>query len=291
MTWDIVSTHRCALGESPVWDKDKNRVLWVDILTGEIHHFYPESGRHDTDRTGQKTGAIALRKSGGLIAALENGFYEIDIDNRLQNLISNPEKHLPDNRFNDGKCDPTGRFWAGTMSMCDRPGTGKLYALEKDLSVTVKIENVSCSNGLAWSPDQKIFYYIDTLTQNVVAYDFEALTGHISNPEIAIQIPKAEGYPDGMTIDSEGMLWIAIWNGWKIARFNPFTGKKISEVKLPAAQITSCTFGGKDLTDLYVTSARTGLTGEQLNKQPYAGSLFMIGDTHCRGLETFEFMG
>jgi sugar lactone lactonase YvrE len=260
----ISNTHD--LGESPVWDKNKDRVLWVDILAGEIHHYYPKSGRHGIYSTGQKTEAIALRKSGGLIAALENGFYEIDIDNRLQNLISNPEKHLPDNRFNDGKCDPTGIFWAGTMSMTDRPGAGKLYVLEKDLSVTVKLENVSCSNGLAWSPDQKIFYYIDTLTQNVVAYDFD--DHRFRRYVMDRNLEWLEGSP-----------------------VQPVYRKRISEVKLPAAQITSCTFGGKDLTDLYVTSARTGLASGQIKEQPYAGSLFMIKDTHCRGLETFEFTG
>lgn len=291
MIWEVVNNHKCALGEGPVWDHDKNRILWVDILEGKIHHIYPESGLHHAYNTGQKTGAIALRKSGGMIAALENGFYEIDIDNQLQNLIYNPEGHLPDNRFNDGKCDPAGRFWAGTMAMNDVPGAGKLYVLEKDLSVATKIEHVGCSNGLAWSPDQKTFYYIDTLTQNVVAYDFDISTGHITNPKIVIQIPKNEGYPDGMTIDSEGMLWIAIWNGWKVVRFNPLTGQKISEISLPAAQITSCTFGGKDLTDLYITSAKTGLTPEQLKEQPHAGSLFVIKNTGCQGLKTHKFLG
>lgn len=291
MIWEIVNNHKCALGEGPVWDSDKSRILWVDILEGEIHHFYPESRLHHVYKTGQKTGAIALKKSSGIIAALENGFYEIDIDNQLQNLIYNPEEHLPDNRFNDGKCDPAGRFWAGTMAMNDVPGAGKLYVLEKDLSVATKIEHVGCSNGLAWSLDQKTFYYIDTLTQNVVAYDFDISIGHIANPKIVVQIPKNEGYPDGMTIDSEGMLWIAVWNGWKVVRFNPLTGQKISEISLPAAQITSCTFGGKDLTDLYITSAKTGLTPEQLKEQPYAGSLFVIKNTGCQGLKTHKFLG
>ena len=203
-------------------------------------------------------------------------------------MISNPEPHLPGNRFNDGKCDPAGRFWAGTMSHTDEPEKGSLYLLDKDLSVTQKIENVSISNGLAWSPDQNTFYYIDTPTKKVAAFHFDKTNGNIENKRYVIQFSNNEGTPDGMTIDSEGMLWIAHWDGWQISRWNPATGEKIKTILLPVSRVTSCCFGGKNLDDLYITSASTGLSDDQLRKEPLAGSLFVIKNTGFHGLTAFR---
>jgi sugar lactone lactonase YvrE len=204
-------------------------------------------------------------------------------------MISNPEPQLPGNRFNDGKCDPAGRFWAGTMSHTDEPEKGSLYLLGKDLSVTKKIEAVSISNGLAWSPDHKTFYYIDTPTKKVAAFHFDNTNGKIEDKRYIIQFLNNEGTPDGMTIDSEGMLWIAHWDGWQISRWNPVTGEKLKSILLPVSRVTSCCFGGKNLDDLYITSASTGLSDDQLKKEPLAGSLFVIKNTGFNGLPAFEF--
>jgi sugar lactone lactonase YvrE len=204
-------------------------------------------------------------------------------------LMANPEDHIPGNRFNDGKCGPDGRFWAGTMSHTDEPAKGSFYVFDTDHSVTKKIDHVSISNGLAWSADHKTLYYIDTPTYTVVAYDFDKNTAEISRKRIVINIVAEYGFPDGMTIDNEGMLWIAHWGGWQITRWDPNTGTKLLNIPMPAARITSCAFGGDDFGDLYITSAKRDLSHEQLANQPLAGSLFVIKDIGYKGLPAFEF--
>ncbi|MFC5412754.1 SMP-30/gluconolactonase/LRE family protein [Larkinella bovis] len=283
-TWDVVLNYSCQLGEGPVWDAAKKRILWLDILPGEIHSFYPESGEHREFKTGQMAGAIALLPSGNFIAALQHGFHEISLENETVVPIADPEAHLTENRFNDGKRDPAGRFWAGTMALDERPGAGALYMLNEDGSVSLKVENVTCSNGLAWSLDHRLLYYIDSPTRQVVAYDYELGTGEITNRRVVIQFGEADGFPDGMTIDEKGMLWIALWDGWKVVRCNPDTGERLQQIDLPAARITSCTFGGDSLEDLYITSAKTGLTERELREQPLAGCLFVVKNTGIKGV-------
>lgn len=284
--WEVVLDHACQLGEGPVWDADQQRILWVDILPGEIHSFYPASSEHRIFKTGQMVGAIALRPSGNFIAALQHGFYEISLENETLTPLADPEVHLPENRFNDGKCDPAGRFWAGTMSISDEPGAGALYMLDNDRSVSIKVENVTCSNGLAWSLDHQILYYIDSPTRQVVAYDYDVVTGTIANKRVVIQFEEEDGFPDGMTIDEKGMLWIALWDGWKVIRCNPNTGERLQQIDLPVARITSCTFGGDALDDLFITSAKTGLCQQELDEQPLAGCLFIVKNTGIKGART-----
>ena len=286
---EIVVDHRCLLGEGPVWDKNHQSICWVDILRGEIHEYSPAKNLHKTISVSQMIGAIAICRNGHFIGALKNGFGFIDRKSGTITMISNPEAQLPGNRFNDGKCDPAGRFWAGTMSHSDEPEKGSLYLLDKDLTVTLKIEGVSISNGLAWSPDQDTFYYIDTPTRKVAAFHFDKTDGKIENKRYVIQFLNNEGTPDGMTIDSEGMLWIAHWDGWQVSRWNPATGEKIKTILLPVSRVTSCCFGGKNLDELYITSASTGLSDDQLRKEPLAGSLFVIKNTGFHGLTPFEF--
>jgi sugar lactone lactonase YvrE len=204
-------------------------------------------------------------------------------------MIANPEGHLPNNRFNDGKCDPAGRFWAGTMSINEEPNTGNVYMLGVDLSFEKKISGVSISNGMAWSADQRTFYYIDTPSFEVAAYSYDKTTGNISNKTTIMKILKEEGNPDGMTIDNEGMLWIAHWDGWQITRRDPQTGEKLLQISLPVSRVTSCCFGGENFADLYITSAREGLSDEDLQKQPLAGSLFVIRNCGYKGIPGFEF--
>jgi len=290
--WEVVLHHTSLLGEGPVWDPTTKSILWVDIERGEIHRFSPENKVHNTMQIGQMVGAIALRASGGLIAALQRSFATVDIDKQTLHPIIDPEIHLPDNRFNDGKCDPAGRFWAGTMDyVSGKTGAGSLYTLHTDMSVVTRIQGVSCSNGLVWSADHRVLYYIDTPTRQVVAYDYDIATGGITNKKVVITIPASDGYPDGMTIDTEGMLWVACWDGWKVSRWDPNTGKLLQDISLPASRITSCTFGGPGLKDLYITSAKTGLNAQQLKDQPLAGSLFVMKDSGFAGHAPFAFQG
>ncbi len=290
-SWEVVTKHHCLLGESPVWDDAQHRIFWIDILNGEVHYFNSYSNEHRILKLGEMIGSIALRRSGGLLAGFKEGFATIDFENGDIQYLSKVEAHLPGNRFNDGKCDPAGRFWAGTMSMSNTPHAASLYVFEKDLTVQTKISGVTCSNGMAWSPDHKIFYYIDTPTQNVVAYNYEVMNGDISDMRVVISIPKEQGYPDGMTIDTEGMLWIALWDGWKVVRYNPYSGKQIHEIILPVSRVTSCVFGGDAMDDLYITSARAGLSEYDLKAQPLAGSLFVVKNSGFTGMKGFKFNG
>lgn len=284
-----VSRIRSILGESPVWDPVKQRIIWVDIVQGKVHEFYPGTNKSNTFNVGQMVGAVAVANSGNLVASLQNGFAKIDINQGTVEIINDPENHLPDNRFNDGKCDPAGRFWAGTMSLKGASACGTLYAIEKDGSVSPKVKGVGCSNGIVWSRDEKTMYFIDTPTRNVFAYDYDVTTGNISNSKTVIAIDEKDGHPDGMTIDAEGMLWIALWNGWKIQQWNPLTSTLLNEIYFPVAKITSCTFGGDQLDDLYITTASKDLTHQERKDQPLAGCLLVIKQCGYKGLAPFTF--
>lgn len=284
-----VISHHCILGEGPVWDAKRKLIYWIDIIRGEVHQLSSGNAVHRVIPVHQMVGAVALCKNGNLIAALQHGFAFIEpVSGNIQ-MIADPEQHLPDNRFNDGKCDPAGRFWAGTLSFPENSPAGSLYMVSKDLSITKKINGVTVSNGMAWSLDHKILYYIDTPTFQLAAYDFDKSTGNITNRRIAIEFLREDGYPDGMTIDSEGMLWVAHWGGWQLTRWNPQSGKKILGIQMPVAKVTSCTFGGEKLNDLYITSASKDLSAQELQRQPLAGSLFVIHDCGVTGVEAFEF--
>lgn len=291
MKWELAVSHPCQLGEGPIWDEKSKTILWVDIINGEVHQFCTERLEHKITKIGHQISALALKSSGGIVAALENGFAQVDLKKNKITYIKQVEEYLPHNRFNDGKCDPAGRFWAGTMDAIEgKEGAGNLYAIENQ-AVSIKIKNVTCSNGMAWSPDCKTFYFIDTPTLQVSAYDYDITSGIIRNKRIIFSIPKQDGYPDGMTIDTEGMLWVAHWGGWKVSRWNPFTGEHLLNIPLPVSQVTSCTFGGKHLDDLYITSAATGLDQKALKEQPLAGSLFVIRKSGFKGIKAHKFKG
>ncbi|MFD2719625.1 SMP-30/gluconolactonase/LRE family protein [Hymenobacter monticola] len=290
-TLEAVVQHPCQLGEGPVWDAHTQTLLWIDLLGGDIHEFTPATGTHSTVSVGQMVGAVALRRGGGLVAALQHGFGFVNRQTGEVTMVASPEAALPGNRFNDGKCDPAGRFWAGTTSYAELPNQASLYCLEADGTVKRQHQPVSMSNGLAWSPDGQTLYYIDTPTYEVVAFAYDQATGTIRAPQTVIQFTAGDGYPDGMTIDAEGMLWVAFWGGWRVGRYNPHTGQLLHCIWLPVAQVTSCTFGGPELRDLYITSARTGLSEPQLRTQPRAGALFVLKDCGFQGLPTNEFNG
>ncbi|HMQ91403.1 MAG TPA: SMP-30/gluconolactonase/LRE family protein [Flavilitoribacter sp.] len=285
----VIETDPSLLGEGPVWDARRQCICWVDILNGQIHEFTPAQNAYRRIQVNDMVGAVALRADGHFIAALKSGLAFVNRDTGAVRMLHDPEVHLPGNRFNDGKCDPAGRFWVGTMALSEEPGAGSLYMIEKDLSTARKIDGVTISNGLAWSPDHKTFYYIDTPTMEVVAYDYDIRTGEITRKRTVITIPENQGFPDGMTIDREGMLWIAHWDGWQVTRWDPRTGKQLLRLPLPVARVTSCTFGGADFRDLYITTAKVDLTEEQLTAQPLAGRLFVVEDCGYQGVEVWTF--
>lgn len=286
----LVIPAKADLGEGPCWDKQNNVLYWVNILGQTVNIYDPQKNENREIKLDQLVGTIAPRRAGGVILAMEKGFFFLDVDSEKLKPITDPEDHLPENRFNDGKCDPFGRFWAGTMSLSEEKGQGTLYCLYTDMKVEKKVEDLTISNGLAWSPDHKYMYLIDTPTKKVTRFDYDGETGKIKNPFAVIQFKESEGAPDGMTIDEEGMLWIAHWGGAQVSRWNPETGEKLLSIPVPALNVTSCTFGDSDLQTLYITTARKNMTEEQLNEYPLTGGLFKVR-TGIKGAVNYSFEG
>ena len=222
--------------------------------------------------------------------ALHHGFAHLDLETEELTFISDPEPDKPENRFNDGKCDPAGRFWAGTLALDEKPRAASLYCMDTDLSVRRVLGNVGNSNGIVWSLDNTTMYYIDTPTREIAAFDYDLETGAISNRRVAVTVPQEYGYPDGMTIDEEGMVWVALWGEGCVCRWDPRTGELLHSLRLPVRQVTSCAFGGEKLDELYITSACIGPEGKALAAQPLAGGLFRV-HPGVKGIEAFEFNG
>lgn len=280
----------CELGEGPVWDTVSRQILWLDIKKGKIHSYNRDTKMHHSFSIGEMIGCIAPRSIGGFIAGLENGIAFIDMENNRVQHIINPEEGIG-NRFNDGKCDAAGRFWAGTMSLQEEENKGNLYVMDTDLSIKKKIENVTISNGLAWNADSSIMYYINTPTNYIFAFDFDIQTGNISNQRVVIDLTHEKGYADGMTIDEEGMLWIAFYSGWRVDRYDPSTSKLLQQIMLPVENVTCCAFGGSGLNDLYITTATQGMNEQSLKEQPDAGKLFVVENIGVKGMLPQKFKG
>ena len=289
----LVLDAKAELGEGALWDPATQRLLWIDIVRGEVHRFDPLTHRDQMINVGQMVGTVVTRAGGGLMVAVQEGFASLDADGSDLKLIASPEAHLPGNRFNDGKCDPAGRFWAGTMALTGDPwkdAVGSLYSLDADGQITARLSDVNISNGIVWSADAQTMYYVDTVLPRVDAFDYDNATGAISNRRTVVHIPEGMGFPDGMTIDADDNLWIAMWGGWKVLGYNPRTGQPVGVVHVPAAQVTSCAFGGPNLDELYITSAWIGLNDEAKSLQPLAGGIFMARPG-ARGVPAVPYAG
>jgi sugar lactone lactonase YvrE len=262
------------LGEGPWWDQEGGELLWVDVFAGRIHRFNPLSGQNDSFAVGQPVGMVARRRSGGLVCAVRDGIGFVDIDGGRFSIVKEIEA-LVDNRMNDGACDPAGRLWAGTMATDLSPSAGTLYRISPELEVTAMRTGVSISNGLDWSPDGRTFYFTDSTTRCVDVYDFDVETGDISNRRLLIQLPDPIATPDGMAVDAHGTLWIAMWDGGCVRRFDP-QGGLLETIELPVSRPTSVAFGGENLDRLFVTSARNGLSASQLAEESHPGAIFVI---------------
>ncbi|MED1559163.1 SMP-30/gluconolactonase/LRE family protein [Bacillus paramycoides] len=285
---ELVVDAKACLGEGPCWNEKKQILYWVDIIEKKLYLYNPANNTNRVITLDQQIGCVVPYLDNVVLLAMERGFYSLNLNTEKLTHIYDPEPNLLKNRFNDGKCDPAGRFWAGTTDLYGISGAGSLYCLNNNYSVEKKVSHVNTSNGLAWSPDYTYLYFIDTPTKKVVRYHFDIHTGVISNPTDVITFPKNDGLPDGMTIDEEGCLWIAHWGGSKITRWNPLTGEQILSIPIPALYVTSCTFGGSNLTDLYITTARTRMTDEELKQYPHAGGIFRI-QTNVKGCPTYSF--
>ena len=290
MEAELVLDAQATLGEGAVWHRRTARLYWVDIEQGEIHAFDPRTGVDEVHRVGHRVSAVVPRRRGGLMLALDVGFARFDPASGDLTLLGDPEADRPGNRFNDGKCDPLGRFWAGTISLARQQGTAALYCLDAKEQLRRMLSGLTNSNGIAFSPDASTMYHIDTPTLQVCAFDYRAETGEIGNRRVVVDVPIELGKPDGMTIDTEGMLWVALFRGGCVTRWDPRDGSLLATIRVPATQVSSCAFGGSKLDTLYITTARVGLSAEQLAEQPHAGGLF-AARPGVWGMEAFEYAG
>ncbi|MCQ3937531.1 MAG: SMP-30/gluconolactonase/LRE family protein [Chloroflexi bacterium] len=274
---------KAALGEGPAWDAKTQTLYWVDILEKRIF-----AGAELLAQLDDFVGCLAPRKNGNLILGKRASFVDFEPASSRQTVLA-ALSESPTNRINDGKCDPAGRFLAGTMDMNEKEASGSLYSFDGK-QTTRLLDGIRISNGLAWSPDHKTFYYIDTPTREVKAFDYDGVTGQIANLRIAVRVPESLGWPDGMTSDTEGSLWIAMWGGAQVTRWNPNSGQLLEQIPVPALQTSSCVFGGKNMNELFVTSARVGMSDADIEKYPLSGGLFRVV-TKVEGMPTFEFGG
>jgi sugar lactone lactonase YvrE len=273
---DVAFDVRAELGEGPIWDRHRQQLLFVDIPRGEVHAWEPVSGAHAVFDVGQPCGAVTPTVRGDWLVAARDGFLRLDPatgDTRLAAIV---EDERPENRMNDGYCDARGRFWAGTLSMIGESRAGALYRLDPDGRVTRVLDRVTTSNGIDWSPDQRLMYYVDTGTRRIDVFDFDVDRGSIANRRTFVEIPEADGKPDGLVLDADGHVWLALWGGGAVHRYTP-DGRLDRRLALPVTHPTKCAFGGPDLADLYITSARSPVPEDARSVQPHAGSVL-----HCR---------
>ena len=272
---NVVLEAGAELGEGPVWDYRSAQLLWVDIVEGGAHRLDPVSGGDVVYRTGQPVGFVALRRQGGVVLGLRDGIAAVDHHWAHMDWLAPVEADDAATRVNDGGCDARGRLWAGTMALDERPGAGSLYRMEADCSIGKVLSGVSISNGIDWSPDGTRMYYVDTPTGFVDQFDYEPETGEASNRRHLVKVPPGAGHPDGLTVDAAGHIWVALWGGGTVNKYAP-EGTLEAVIEFPAGQVTSCCFGGPDLEDLYVTSAKSGLSTAELAADPHAGDLFVV---------------
>jgi len=259
------------LGESPVWDEREQRLLFVDIRAGAIRLFEPSTGAEESEQLDSTVGCVVLDESGAIVAAAGTRIVRISAGEAEVLAVTGDG---PEIRFNDGACDARGRLWAGTMADDEGPGRGSLYRLD-ERGLEKVLSPVSISNGIDWSLDGRTMYYADSTDLRVYAFDFDVETGQLGGQRTFIELDDSEGFPDGLTVDAQGCLWLAIWDGWRVRRYGPDGGVR-GELKLPVARPTSCAFGGSDLAALLITTAYTRLDEVERAAQPDAGAVFAV---------------
>jgi len=280
---ELIGEYRAQWGEGPIWHEE--RLLYVDIEGHRVVEFDPGSGQEKVIEAGERVGTVVPRAKGGLVIAGDHGFSFLDEAGTVERIADPEPDKKPDNRFNDGKCDPAGRFWAGTISTVKKTGDAALYMLDSEGAVHLKYPQVTNSNGLCWSEDARTFFYIDTPTRKVRAFDFDNATGEIANERVAIDTGHIDSSPDGMAIDVNGNLWIAFCRGSAVRCFDPASGKELEEIPLPVSGVTACAFGGPELKSLYITTGQ--FPGVE---EAHAGRLF-VAEPGVAGRPSFAYAG
>lgn len=261
------------LGESPVWHPTEKVLYWVDILKPAVYRYNPRTGRNEVREIGKLVSAVLPAEDGRLLLATQDGIEWFDFENEALTAFANPEAGVIDNRLNDAKVGPDGAIWVGSMRIDASRPSGALYRVLRDGSFEPKETGLAVSNGLDWSPDKKTLYFIDTVPRTVYSYDISPGTGPLSNKRVFATIAEGEGRPGGITVDAQGGVWVAVWDGWRINRYRP-DGSLDKSIELPVPRPTSLAFGGDKLDTLYITSARTRLPADTLNEASLSGGLF-----------------
>ncbi|MEV7125759.1 SMP-30/gluconolactonase/LRE family protein [Streptomyces sp. NPDC093260] len=278
--YEVALDARAELGEGPTWDPAAGRLIWLDILACRVHTYDPVTGRRTVRTTEQHVGAAKPRVGGGLALNLRDGVGLLDPDGAFRWLHREP---VPGRRGNDAAVAPDGSLWAGTMRYDEAEGGGTLSRLTGDGSVETVLSDVTVSNGTGWSPDGRLMYYVDTPTRRIDVFEHDG--GRVANRRQLALVEEGAGFPDGLTVDAEGCVWVALWDGGAVRRYTP-TGELDRIVRLPVPRPTACAFGGPALTDLYITTARVGLTAPH----PLAGALLVVPDAG-KGLPQPPFAG
>ena len=289
MKIECIADTKCTLGEGPVWDERAGELYWVDIKAPAIWRLDARTRKTQCMALNHRVGAVALREKGGLIAALKPGFAFVDWNGGVE-IVASPETNLPTNRFNDGACDARGRFWAGTMDDEETAPTGHLYRLDPDRSVTRFDAGFVITNAIRWNAKGDRLYFVDSAQRTIWAYDFDLERGQPGQRRVFAQLSEADGWPDGLCVDAEDNVWGAHWGAGRITRYAP-DGRKLQAIAIPAPNVTCCTFGGANLDTLYVTTARIGLSAEQLAQHPKAGGTFAVTGLGTRGHRAHRFAG
>jgi sugar lactone lactonase YvrE len=285
---------RNILGEGPVWDAREQVLYWVDITGKILHQYTPGTNNLRTWDVPDEFSSYALRETEpGIISGTRDGFCFYDPATEAFEMFAFPEKPLPSNRMNDGKCDPRGRFWCGSIHEVSDPSLrqpiASMYRVDPDRTVTKVRGGIKTSNGFAWSPDGRTMYFTDTPTLKILAFDYDLDSGTLSNERVFATVPPGNGRPDGAAVDVEGCVWSAHFAGWKVTRYSP-AGEILKVLDLPVANVTSCAFGGHDMSTLFITTANEDLTEEELKQQPLAGGLFAF-EAGVRGVPVHRFAG
>lgn len=286
--YEVVLKNQAVLAEGPAWDSAHHALLWVDIVQHTINRFDLRSGKNQSVKFDATIGSVVPRKSGGYVLATDNGLIELSTDLKIGNVIA-PIHISQEEQMNDGKCDAAGRYWTGTLAIDRKSPVGSLYCVDASHHVERKLADIVVSNGMGWNSKQNKMYYIDSKKYCILQFDFDLEEGQISNQRVFVDLSKSQGIPDGMTVDAEEGIWVAMWDGGEVHRYKP-DGTLDFVIEMPVKRVTSCCFGGEDLTDLYITSSRNGLTEEQHQQQPLAGSIFRI-KVGIKGVPTYAYAG
>ena len=299
MKAEIALDVRDHLGEGILWDHRDQVLWWLNVpMPSKLHRFDPAKGDHKVWEMPEMITSMSVREKGGLIIASHHGINFFDPEKGQLDRVLEPEKHLPGNRFNDGACDRQGRFWVGSMqnnisvdahNLPLEESSGCLYRIDPDLSFQCMEEGIMVSNTVCWSPDNSTFYFTDTVTGVIRAYNFDEASGTISNPQPLLRGHEQSGYPDGSTVDAEGGIWSCRWEGGCVIRFLP-NGVVDLIVEVPVSRVTSCAFGGPELDTLFITTARWDMSEAELNENPQAGGLFKV-KPGFKGLPDARFAG